>query len=249
MSSSSENSVLAFCSASEMADAVAGEVRAVGNSEIDRKGFFTLVVSGGKTPLGLFSRFANPDIFPEGFWKYTHIFWADERAVPLNSPDSNFCSAEKSFIKSIPEHARNIYPMIADELYEPGEVAEEYDFLLKAFFESKGFDGHRDFPSFDLILLGMGTDGHVASLFPESPALDETPKWVLATNAPPGTKPRVPRISLSLPCINNAKKAYFLISGKRKRSILKGILEGRGDFSMYPAAMIKGPETKWFTSR
>ncbi len=214
----------------------------------------TIALAGGKTPERLYQNLARPPFHARMPWPKIHFFWGDERCVSFDHPDSNFGMAFRTMISKSPVPPQNVHPMPGDMLF-PNKAAATYEKILRGFFNPSPLgDGQgatptqgSRYPSFDLILLGLGKDGHTASLFPGDGILEEENRWVAAVNNPRGSPP-VPRITLTLPVINRAKTVIFLVSGVEKRDVIRSILddsEWAGRF--YPAAMVR-PEGKvlWF---
>lgn len=231
------------CNAAEYVSALAG--RSVGE-----RGIFTFALAGGRTPKLLYENLVQPPFEARMPWARIHFFWGDERFVPPDHPDSNFGMAFRTLISGAPVPSQNIHPIPTDRA-SPEEAAEIYEKTLRQFF-GYSIDGeaspshptkNRRFPAFDLIMLGVGKDGHTASLFPGDGALDEKERWVTAVNHPRGS-PAVPRITLTLPVINRARCVTFLVSGVEKRDVVHSILNDPQTASrLYPAAMIH-PEGK-----
>jgi len=169
------------------------------NSVISKKGRFMLALSGGNTPRTLYNLFAS-DFSNKIPWENVHLFWGDERYVPKNHPHSNFAMAYDSFISRVNIPQRNIH-RIPVETSSPEKSAELYEMLLKQMFSISKEEN--DYRSFDLILLGMGEDGHTASLFQANPVIFEKRRLVCAVNAPPNMKP-IQRITITFPIINRA---------------------------------------------
>ncbi|UCD71276.1 MAG: 6-phosphogluconolactonase, partial [Syntrophobacterales bacterium] len=174
-----------------------------------------------------------------------HFFWGDERYVPRDHPDSNFAMAFRVLISRVPIPSQNVH-RIPVEVEHPEGAAEAYERILREFLWSpKKADTHSRtphggelFPAFDLILLGVGKDGHTASLFPGDQALEEENRWVVAVHSPYGFPP-VPRITLTLPVINRAGCILFTVSGSGKREVLRSILEDPDSAAhLYPAARV-----------
>ena len=216
-------------------DPGAAAVRAAGlvaqavRAAAGRGGRFSLALSGGSTPGRFFELLALEDI-P---WDMVHIFWADERLVAPDSPDSNLRLARERLLSIAPVPERNIHPM-ATAAPGPGmtpeRLAKAYESVLGDFFGKEGF------PAFDAIHLGLGGDGHTASLFPGQPALFERERWVVPVEYPKASPP-IPRLTLTLPVLNAARRVFFLISGADKRQLAEDILAGRG--GEYPASMVR----------
>jgi len=181
---------------------------------------FTVALSGGSTPKGLYARLAQEPYRTQVPWNLIHVFWGDERCVPPDDADSNYKLAADALLSQVPLPETNIHRVPTD----PGDCAQaaaDYAQELVTFF---GLEG-RALPHFDLILLGVGDDGHTASLFPGKPALDEREALVVAS--PPGRlPPPVDRVTLTLPVLNAARQVVFLATGAGKREIVNRILAG-----------------------
>lgn len=198
----------------------------IAKNSVRVRGRFTMALSGGNTPEPLYRALVREDM-P---WKETHLFWGDERVVPPGHPQSNYVMADEAMISHLSIPPSNVHQVPLDK-GGPNHVARFYEEQLRAFFGG--------LPQFDLILLGMGSDGHTASLFPGDASLAERERWVVAVD---GTRadPPVPRITFTLPVINNARNVIFLISGEEKKRIADEIMQHPGAASKkYPAAMVQ----------
>jgi 6-phosphogluconolactonase len=191
-------------------------------------GRFSVAISGGSTPREMHRMLAEDPYLSEIPWDKTHIFWVDERCVPENNRASNYGAAKKDFLDKVPVPEANIHPMLCHASPEDGAV--KYQRELIDFFRP----GAGRLPIFDLIILGVGTDGHTASLFPGQRALEEKTNWVAAVK---GGNPDVNRLTLTYPVLNRARQIVFLISGEDKAAILKTIFDGSG--AGLPAQMIQ----------
>ena len=221
---------------------------------VNERGVFTVALSGGKTPISLYENLARPFYEPRMPWPRIHLFWGDERCVPSDHPDSNFAMAFRSLISKVPITPRNVH-RIPGEVEPPEDAAAAYEKILREFFGSIPLsDTHpnassagESFPSFDLIVLGMGKDGHTASLFPGDEALEEKKRWMTAVRNPRGSPP-VPRITLTLPVINRARCILFLVSGPGKGGVFRTILEDPDAAAQrYPAArVVPNGRMVWF---
>ena len=185
---------------------------------IAQKGRFVLALSGGSTPRGMHRILSGEPYLSCIPWNDVHIFWVDERCVPENDHASNYGLARKDFLDQVPIPTRQIYPMHAEA--SPEEGAAMYQAKLMAFFRVE----EGSFPVFDLIFLGVGIDGHTASLFPKQRALDEKERWVVAVK---GGSPDVNRLTVTYPVLNHARQIVFLVAGKEKSEVLRAILEER----------------------
>jgi len=195
---------------------------------IARKGLFTVALSGGSTPRGMHRLLARKPFRSAISWEQTHIFWVDERCVPVEDAASNYGAACKDFIHRVPISKTNVHPMPVH--MEPQEGAGYYQNEIMGFFKT----APNEIPIFDLILLGIGTDGHMASLFPGTLALQEQEKLVTVVK---GGHPEVHRFTMTYPILNQAREVVFLASGKGKAAVVKALIEEKqGDL---PAAGIK----------
>jgi 6-phosphogluconolactonase len=212
-----------------LSKAAFGELLNAMRDAVKERGRFTVALAGGHTPEKLYKLWA--DAANHGVrthWDRVHLFWSDERYVPSDDPMSNFAMARETLISHVPIPAANVHPMPTD-LPKPEAAAEAYEAELREFFGAAS-------PAFDLQLLGLGIEGHTASLFPGSPALDEK-RWVAAVEAP--AKPPQ-RLTLTLAVLNQGRKTLFLVSGKDKREIISDLRSERGcKPSQYPAGRIR----------
>jgi len=183
---------------------------------VGTRGRFTIALSGGNTPVKLFELLASDPFRSRIPWDKTFVFWGDERCVPPDSKDSNYRLAYDLLLSKVPVPEANVFRM-KGEAASPAEAAIEYEGLLKRTFED------RPFPKFDLMLQGMGDDGHTASLFPGSAALGESQKWVVANRV---EKLKAFRLTVTFPVINAARRTLMLIGGANKAEILYKVLGG-----------------------
>jgi len=179
-------------------------------------GRFTVAISGGSTPRPLHRLLGQEPYRSDIPWTGTHFFWVDDRCVPETSPASNVGAARKDFLDHIPIPTSQVHPMPVAAPPEDG--ARQYEQDLREFF----MWDKSDFPAFDLIFLGIGQDGHTASLFPGHDALDERKRWVVAVK---GGNPNVSRLTMTLPVLNRAREIVFLVSGKGKAAVTKAVFD------------------------
>jgi 6-phosphogluconolactonase len=218
--------------------AVLEEIFPIIEEAIAKRGKFSIALSGGHTPEKMYSLWAHTEQYRDKTpWDRVHLFWSDERYVPSDSSLSNYHMARETFISSVPIPAENVHP-VPTNLSPPEECARAYETELLKFFGSES-------PAFDAQLLGIGPEGHTASLFPNSPALDEKSRWVVAVHVP-AEPPE--RITLTPVILNNGRNTFFLVAGENKRAILSAIrAESNSQTSQYPAARIHPPkEPVWF---
>jgi 6-phosphogluconolactonase len=195
---------------------------------------FTIVAAGGSTPKVLYELLANK----EWDWSKVHVFWGDERYVPVTDPQSNEGMTRQAWLDRVAIPAENIHAIPTDK-DDPASAAAQYEQHIQEFFGvSAG-----EIPQFDLVLLGMGDDGHTASLFPHTPALKVGDRLVTV-----GSKDGQPRITLTVPIINRAKEIIFMIEGAAKAKALKAVLAPSGDVNQYPSRLITG-NTIWLCDR
>jgi|ERR1700722_15758267 len=226
----------------ELFAAAAEEVVRSTNEAVAQRGRFTIALSGGSTPKSLFNLLATnaKTALP---WDRMFFFWGDERHVPPTDADSNYRMADETMLSKIPVAAGNIF-RIPTENPDAAAAAEAYEQTLREFFELKP----DEFPRFDLILLGMGPDGHTASLFPETAALQETSRLVVANWV---EKLKTHRLTLTLPVINAARCVTFLVSGIDKAPALHEVLESDAPGDQYPSKLIDPTDGKliWLIDR
>jgi 6-phosphogluconolactonase len=179
---------------------------------LDHKDHFDLVLAGGNSPRALYKFLAQNyrDKIP---WAKIRFYWSDERYVPPNDPQSNYVMARVALLDQIPINPSNIFPMPTNYA-DPIDAAVAYEKALRSQYDSER-------PQFDLTLLGLGEDCHVASLFPSAPNLAEQNRWVVASTSP---KEPFQRLSLTLPAINASNNIYFLVTGENKAEPLKQVL-------------------------
>jgi 6-phosphogluconolactonase len=202
-----------FANAQELARGAAEYFVARSGEAVAQKGFFSVALSGGSTPKALYQLLVDLDV-P---WSRIHFFWSDERHVPPDHPDSNYRMAYEAMLSRVPVPEGNIH-RVHGENPDAAEAANEYEQTLLPL---------------DLLLLGLGTDGHTASIFPGSEVLHETARLVAA---PWVEKLNTYRITMTLPLINNSAAVLFLISGAEKAGIVKEVLEGP---KQYPAQFVQ----------
>jgi 6-phosphogluconolactonase len=180
-----------------------------------------ICLSGGSSPRQLFELLATDAYRPKIPWDRVHWFIGDERFVPANNPLNNMSMARKAFLGQCAPSA-NVHPIPVDSA-DPGEAARRYEAELKAFYGSDKLA--RQWPLFDVVLLGVGPDGHTASLFPGYPAVEETSRWVIEVPKA-HVEPFVPRVSLTLPTLASCREMLFEASGAGKRAILTRVFDG-----------------------
>lgn len=202
-------------------------------ASISLKGFFALALSGGSTPIGLHNVLAR-DYHDKIPWERVHFFWGDERFVPYDDPESNYKMALDTLLSKIDVPNENIHP-INTSYQDPEEAAQAYEAEIKEFLNGHGMRG------LDLSIMGIGADGHTASLFPHDKALYEKDRLVLSTTAPPIYRTRK-RITFSVPLINNSEQIMYLLSGKDKNKVLRALFRLSAPDPKIPASFIKTRE-------
>jgi 6-phosphogluconolactonase len=204
------------------------------SQSIQENGVFSVALSGGSTPQTLYQVLASEPFSEQVDWSKVHLFWGDERCVPPEHPDSNYHRAEKTFISNVPIPEANVHRILAE--LPPKEAAEAYEETLINFFNTLPDEESRHRASFDLVLLGMGEDGHTASLFPGTEPIHEANRWVSPLYVDPvGAW----RITLTPVLINRAGKVIFLVAGSGKNWILQKVLYGSYQPERYPAQIIR----------
>lgn len=226
----------------------------IGSAAIQRSDRFTVALSGGSTPRELYEVLARDH--QDFAWDKVYFFWGDERCVPPDQPDSNFGLARRSLLSKVKALDQNVHRIHGED--DPRQAALAYEYELRSVFGEQleledrpapvvtrpaarsvqviSSGGISLFPNFDLILLGMGADGHTASLFPFTAAIHEARRWVIAQHVEPL---RADRITLTPPVINHAQQIIFLIAGIDKASALRSVLSGPADPDRFPAQVVK----------
>jgi 6-phosphogluconolactonase len=197
------------------------------NNAVRARGRCSVVLSGGNTPRTLYTLLAA-DFHDRIPWADVHVFWADERYVPADDAASNYRMAKEALLDHVPCPAGNIHPM-PTHFASPHAAARAYDATLRAHF-------HAAWPSFDLMYLGIGEEGHTASLFPGSPGIEEADRGVIAVETP--SDPPL-RITLTLPALLRAANIHVLVAGPEKSGALRHVLTGVPDPSRWPAAGVR----------
>ena len=204
-------------------------------------GRFTVALSGGSTPKAMFSVLASDPFLDTVPWLSIYFFWGDERCVPPDHPDSNYRMTSETLLSKVPVPAENVFRIPA-ELPDPQDAADEYAATLARFFlagpgaSKTGTAPLSNIPRFDLVFLGMGPDGHTASLFPHTTALQAGERIAVANYV---EKFKAHRITLTAATINNARNVTFLAAGSDKAETLKNVLEGRYQPEVYPSQLIR----------
>jgi len=229
----SPSNVRVFENPQELAEAAAKAFAKEAARSIRGSGRFAVALAGGSTPERTYEVLATEYGEEDLAWSKVHVFFGDERCVPPGHEDSNYRMARRALLSRVP--VGSIHRMRGE--LSPHEAAVLYEEELTAFFDGP--------PRLDLVLLGIGEDGHTASLFPRTPALEVADRWVVEN---PVERLETVRLTLTVPAINAAQKATFLVAGKGKAKALREILEGDADPRDYPAKLIRplenGPE--WF---
>lgn len=221
----------------ELARAAARDFVERSKRAIEETDRFAVALAGGSTPEATYELLAREHA-DDVEWDRVHVFFGDERSVPPDSEDSNYRMADEALLSHV--SPGGVYRMRGELL--PDEAAVAYEAELREFFDTPGRP-----PEFDLVMLGIGDDGHTASLFPGTPALGVTDRWVAQNPVP---KLETVRITLTLPVLNAAKAVDFLVAGEGKAETLKEILEGDADPEQYPAKLVRpAGDLTWMVDR
>jgi 6-phosphogluconolactonase len=206
---------------------------------VEKRGRFTALLSGGETPRPSYQLLAREPLLGAIPWQSVQLFWGDERWVSPEDPRSNLGMARRSFIDRVPLTEAQIHPVPYDS--SPRESALHYERMLRSYFYEAP-------PRFDLVLLGLGDNGHTASLFPGDEALDEQFRWVCEVYV---AEQDLYRVTTTAPLINQAALVAFVVSGEAKAAILKRVLEGPFDPHNLPAQLVKPAHGKllWLADR
>lgn len=232
-----------------LAEAAAGFFAESARQAVAERGRCTVALAGGRTPVPLYRRLGrgSEEHRMDIPWDRIHLFWGDERWVPVSHEDSNFRVVESELLTRAPVPPGNVHPMDT-AVDAPAETARRYEERLREFFRTPG-DESRTPPRLDLVLLGLGEDGHTASLFPGCEAVEERSRWVAVCDL---DRLEHPRVTLTLPVLERARRVLFLVSGEEKAEILRRVLEARGERrSELPAARLEleDGEVSWLVDR
>lgn len=210
--------------------AAAGVIIRAAKKAIEKNGRFTIALTGGTSPEKVYKLLATTEYAGQLDWGKIYVFWGDERWVSLDDERSNARMAFNTLLDHVPVPKEQIFTMWAQG-YQPDGYAKKYEELLKAHLNADG--------QFDLVLLGMGEDGHTASLFPGTEVLEEKERWVVSYYL---EAQEMFRITLTAPLINKAEQILFLVSGASKANALYEVLKGDRNPSLYPAQLIKSDD-------
>ena len=202
-------------------------------------GRFSVALSGGDTPRRMYELLATPQYSDRIHWNEVHVFWSDERCVPTNDPRNNSLMARQALLNHVPIPPDNIHPIRCDS--SPQQAALDYEKELREFFSTQN-------PNFHLILLGLGSNGHIASLFPHTPVLNEKERWVSEVYL---EELGMYRVTFTAPFINQASQVVFLVSGADKAQVLEDVLEGPYQPGELPAQLIRpaGVHPLWLVDK
>lgn len=238
--SGQSNEVRVFDGVSDLMRATAEAIALAAHEAVSDHGRFTWALAGGSTPRTVYELLAS-DFYRERMpWSAIHFFWGDERHVPPDHPDSNYRMAREAMLDRVPVPAENVHRIPAEEP-DAQRAAAEYEATLRSFFSL----APGEWPRFDLILLGLGKEGHTASLFPGGDAVRERERLVVA---PWVEAQKTFRITLTPPVLNHARRAMFLVSGEEKAEALHAVLEGARQPELYPAQIVEGNRL-WMVDR
>src|SRR5213593_296194 len=224
-----------------LADAAARLIAEAAADAIEARGRFMWALAGGETPRATYARLALPPFRERVDWRRVWVFFGDERAVPPDHPDSNYRMAHETLLGKVPIPAAQVLRIRCEAEDHEVAAAEYAGALVTAFGTRRG-----ELPRFDLVLLGMGVDGHTASLFPGSPVVREVFRMVAAVHVAAASIPQ--RLTLTLPVLNAAARVVFLVAGAEKAKVVKAVL---GERATLPAAMVRPAdgELVWLLDR
>lgn len=223
--------ILGFDDAEGVAQHAANEFVRRARAAVEASGVFRVALGGGSTPRRTHEFLAEPSLARQVDWEATHIFFGDERSVPPDHNDSNFRAAYETLLSKVNIPEPQIH-RLEGESSDLARAAADYQELLSRSFDVAWGSG---WPRFDLLMLGLGDDGHTASLFPLTKALDETEAWVTANDVP---KKATRRLTLTAPVLNAARCVMFTVVGAPKSEALAAVIEGPRDPGRYPAQLV-----------
>jgi 6-phosphogluconolactonase len=218
--------------------AAAALIATQANLAVAARGRFSVALAGGATPRRTYEMLAAPPLVDQAPWDRVHVFWGDERCVPPDDPRSNAHMAKAAWLDRVPIPKDQIHPLNCAP--DPAAAARGYEAQLREFFAGAP-------PRLDLVLLGLGHDGHTASLFPGTTVLEEKERWAAAVYVAEGTS----RVTLTAPLINQAALVAFLVAGGDKAEVLREVLHGPRDPARLPAQLIRpqNGELLWLADR
>jgi 6-phosphogluconolactonase len=240
MATSRGRDVHVFGDLEALSAAAAQYVADLSRASVRDRGRFSVALAGGNTPKATYALLAGRHL-AEIEWASWQVFFGDERFVPRDDDRSNYKMASQALLTRAPIPESQIHPIPTDAP-TVGDAANAYERTLSAVLAGTGAQP----PVIDLALLGVGPDGHTASLFPGSPVLDEEAHWARAVDAPTTVQPAVPRVTLTLPVLNAARHVLFLVAGADKRPVISEILEAGDSARRYPAARVAGADRTWW---
>jgi len=237
----SDASVTICADANGLADGAAQLVVDAANEAAEARGRFMLCLAGGETPRATYERLARPPLSASMPWDRTWIFFGDERAVAPDDAESNYRMAQEALLSRVPVAPTQIFRMRGEDTDAEAAAAAYAATLADAFGTRRG-----ELPRFDLVLLGLGVDGHTASLFPSSPVLREVFRSVAAVHVAAAQIPQ--RLTLTFPVLNAAARVLFLVTGAEKAKILRKVLDERATL---PATMVRPTDGEliWLVDR
>jgi 6-phosphogluconolactonase len=210
-----------------LSQAAAGLFSQLARQAVQDHGKFSVALSGGHTPCHTYELLASEAFYSRIPWAQVHVFWGDERCVPPDDPRSNARMARQAFLSRVPIPPDQIHPISCAQ--KPAEAGTRYEAVLRGFFGDQS-------PRFDLILLGLGENGHTASLFPNTSVLEEEERWVAEVYV---AEQKMHRVTLTAPFINQAAAVAFLVAGAGKSQVLRQVLKGPSDPKRLPAQLIR----------
>jgi len=232
--------VRVYETARELAAATAARFVELARAATDARGVFSVALAGGTTPRRVYELLAGPELAAQVDWPNVHVFFGDERAVPPDDAESNYRMAHEALLSRVAVPAENVHRI--EGRGDAAANASRYEDELRGFFADA------DWPRFDLVMLGMGDDGHTASLFPQTPALAEGRAWVAPNWV---EKLGAWRVTLTAPAVNAARHVIFLVSGAGKAARLREVLRGPRDPERLPSQLINPADgtLEWFVDR
>ena len=234
-----------YADSDALAKAAAVEIYHQAQTGIAERGYFTLALAGGSTPRKLYTLLATDPAYADFPWKKTHLFFGDERHVPPSHLDSNYLMVSNTLLASGRIPMTNIHRVRA-ELPDPQQAALDYDVEMHTYFDATMRFNHC--PRFDVILLGMGPDGHTASLFPGTKGLEEIERWVISNWVP---AMNTFRITFTFPVLNAARQVFLLVAGADKAARLQEVLVSQRENPVYPVQKVQPIDGHkvWFLDR
>lgn len=226
----------------------ARRIAAVLAGAVEARGRADWATTGGSTPAAIYRQLVDPPLRDRVPWSHVHLWWGDERFVPLDDPLSNAGLARDGLLAVVPIPGAQVHPIPTDASLAAGETSDDCAARYAAELRDGGVDVVDGWPAFDLVIVGIGPDGHLLSVFPWSPAFDRS-DWALGVAAPSHVEPHIPRVTLNPRVLDVARSLLVIAHGAGKAAILGEVFGGERDERRWPAQVARRPGATWIVDR